>query len=608
VGVTIAIVIFFSLVALAGWRTLGRITLVGGVAAAIFLAVFTMPTWIGSSGNDPSAPGSLGQFSSVGGQVLGGNLGGRLTHWDVSWDLIRYRTWFSFDELSLPWLRQLIGYGPDLFRPTYLLGSPAEGPNNRPLEPDHAHNFLIHQTVEQGYLGFLSALGLFAASFFLGARWILRRSRELSPVHRLILAVLLATMAGRFIEMMIGVARVSDLTILWVLMGLLAALPSVIQDAKPSESEPEPNRPEPRRTARRRNHRASSNRAPSLSLSGQFVWRLAAVAILLGGVWTLTWTKNVNYVRAAVASRTGVEQFRAGDWESTLVSFDRAIELAPDVTVYYANRAELFLAFLINSERFKEQGCAEQRELDYEVCVAFQSYQSNSDATAQRPLYYRARLAFANSAFNLRLNEEAIKLYEEAVSMVPNSNTMRAALAEAYLEDGQTEKAIEHLNLSLAMGETIEARLLLGIAQMKLGDTEDGAESLAKGLSSGEEQRLGNQASGLLADYYISLGDGFWDLMTAVEATHILNRVVNHSIGLAKTSDVRLLMAEAYTRTNETSLASSNYYIAATFLWEQGLGGQAKDSLERSLELAQSEESGESARSLLAEIIEAERN
>ena len=160
--------------------------------------------------------------------------------------------------------------------------------------------------------------------------------------------------------MMIGVARVSDLTIRWVLMGLLAALPSVIQDAKPSESEPKPNRPEPRRTARRRNHRASSNRAPSLSLSGQFVWRLAAVAILLGGVWTLTWTKNVNYVRAAVASRAGVEQFRAGDWESTLVSFDRAIELAPDVTVYYANRAELFLAFLINSERFKEQGCAEQ--------------------------------------------------------------------------------------------------------------------------------------------------------------------------------------------------------------------------------------------------------
>ena len=357
-GATVAIVIFFSLAQVVGWRTLGKITSAGAVAAAIFVAVFFMPAWTGSSGDDPDVPGADGQFSSAGTQILGGALDGRLTHWDVSWYLIRYRPWFRFDDLSLPWLRQLIGYGPDLFRPTYLLQSPAEGVNNRPLEPDHAHNFIIHQTVEQGYLGFLSAVGLFAASFFVDVRWILRRANELSPVHRLILAVLLAAIAGRFIEMMVGVARVSDLTVLWVLFGLLAALASVI---KPPESpEIEPTRSERRRTARDRPGRRASNRSKSFSLTSQSAWRLVAVAVLIGAIGTLAWVKNINYVRAAVVARTGVEQFKAGDWEGTLDSFDEAVRLAPDVTTYHNNRAELFLVFLTHPDVYIEPACAAQ--------------------------------------------------------------------------------------------------------------------------------------------------------------------------------------------------------------------------------------------------------
>jgi O-antigen ligase len=94
-----------------------------------------------------------GRITSIKTDVLGGFVGGRGTHWKVSWELIKNRPWFEFDDLGLSWLRPLIGYGPDLFRYTYLLESTPEPFDLRPLEPDHAHNFFIHQTVEQGAIG-----------------------------------------------------------------------------------------------------------------------------------------------------------------------------------------------------------------------------------------------------------------------------------------------------------------------------------------------------------------------------------------------------------------------------------------------------------------------
>jgi O-antigen ligase len=108
---------------------------------------------------EPTASEALQRLSSIKDVAAGGLTGGRQTHWKVSWILIRDRPWFAFDNLSLRWLRPLVGYGPDLFRYTYLLESPPEGSNYFPLEPDHAHNYFIHQTVEQGFLGTLSSLG-----------------------------------------------------------------------------------------------------------------------------------------------------------------------------------------------------------------------------------------------------------------------------------------------------------------------------------------------------------------------------------------------------------------------------------------------------------------
>ena len=194
----------------------------------------------------------------------------------------------------------------------------------------------------------------------------------------------------------------------------------------------------------------------------------------------------------------------------------------------------------------------------------------------QRPLYYRARLSFANSAFNLRLYDEAIPYYLDAVAMVPNSNTILSALAEAYLEDGQPEKAMDLLRQSLEMGETIEARLLLGIGLMHLGDSLSAIESLTDGLISGEEPRLDALASERLAEAYVDQGEAIWNFTAPAAAIDLWQRVLKLNITLETKTEARKLLAEAYLQGNNPIEAARSYRFAAAHYWEREMGARRK--------------------------------
>ena len=106
-----------------------------------------------------------------------GGLSGRLEIWEESWGLMTDHPWFGFDSLSLPVLRSLVGYGPDMFHSTYLLVSPP-GFNMFPSEMSHAHNYFVHQGVELGFLGLISGLGLFAAVLLVGDYQLLWRRKD----------------------------------------------------------------------------------------------------------------------------------------------------------------------------------------------------------------------------------------------------------------------------------------------------------------------------------------------------------------------------------------------------------------------------------------------
>jgi tetratricopeptide (TPR) repeat protein len=509
---------------LAPWRSMRHIALGLGVIAALAVAVLLAVIWFrGDAGvpdGGPTSPPPIAgptaadvaeRFSSIKGEVLGGFIGGRGTHWKVSWQLIRDHPWFDSDGLSFSWLRPLIGYGPDLFRFTYLLRSPAEGRDLFPLEPDHAHNFFIHQTVEQGYLGLLSSLGVFAAVFLVGGYQLFRTRHRYSDGVRIILIVLVAILAGRFLEMMVGVARVSDLTILWVLLAVFAALPMIghgLQSQVGQSSGP----PLSSRPARRAGNRP---RPRSQQAAGGYkwrlFWRLAIVVWLIGGIATLTWVKSINYVRAAVEEADGLKHFRQGDLQSTLESLDRATNLAPDVSHYYNNLSNVYLAYQINKNVPPEQGCSRQKKLPYNVCLAARGFQSNLEGVKRQPLYYRSRLALANSAYNLPgLKDKAARFYRESLALVPNSWPIRNDLADAYIEAGRPEEAVKVLEESLAItgdtGYSTMALFLRGKAYEKLGNSEESVSSLERSLKLGLSGEPAKQAFRVLAKYYMSSG------------------------------------------------------------------------------------------------------
>jgi Tfp pilus assembly protein PilF/O-antigen ligase len=441
----------------------------GGMPSTISVAV------------EPTASGALQRLSSIVDAVSGGLTGGRQTHWKVSWLLIKERPWFEFDNLSLRWLRPLVGYGPDLFRYTYLLKSPPEGNNFFPLEPDHAHNYFIHQTVEQGLLGVLSSLGIFAAVFLAGGYQLLQSHREMSPLYKLVLITLIAVLGGRALEMMVGVARISDLTIFWVMLGMFAALPATAHAPEPV---PQPARPSSRR--QRQNLARSQSSSRSGTSNRQWLGKLAIATWLIGAILVLTWMKGISHPRAAVQAGNALEYARQGDLPSTLSAIDGAIELAPDVPVYYNWRASVYTAYRRDPRAPRVIRCDAQNEVSYEVCLAALAHESNLTGSSQRPFYYRSKIALADSALNLFLDDESIRYFRESLNMVPSSWALRDNLASALLQQGKPSEALGLLqeSLDITQGEdpSINALIFRAMAYLELSRFSEAIDDLDTAL------------------------------------------------------------------------------------------------------------------------------
>ncbi|PKB84264.1 MAG: hypothetical protein BZY88_00630 [SAR202 cluster bacterium Io17-Chloro-G9] len=513
----------WTLAALAERPLIRRAALGLGMGAAIVFAVGLAMVWArGDVGAPPTAESppatadaTVAQVSarltSIRGEVLGGLIGGRTNHWETSWRLIRDRPWFDFDDLSLGWARPIVGYGPDLFRYTYLLESRPEPGTLVPLEPDHAHNFLIHQTVEQGYLGLLSSLGIFAAVALGGGYQLFRRRESLSPIRILLLIALLGIFAGRFLEMMVGVARVSDLTILWVLLGVFAALPGITPSSQVAPQRASSTGNSSARTSRRRNQPRPSSGGQPVAYQWSLLVRLAIVAGLMGVIGVLTWVKSVDNVRAAVEAGDALAEFQRGDWQESLSSIDRAIQLAPDISHYYNNRADIYLAYQLNQGAVTEIGCNSQDRLPYQFCLAANSFQSNLDGASRRPFYYRAQLALANSAYNLpELADETVLFYQRALELVPGSWRIKNEVADAYLDAGQPVEALQTLEGSLAITEgdnkSGAALAIQGSAYLAQNNLEGSAKAFERSLELQPDGPLSILARQSLGDVYIRLG------------------------------------------------------------------------------------------------------
>ena len=281
-----------------------------------------------------------------------------------------------------------------------------------------------------------------------------------------------------------GVARISDLTILWILFGLFAALINLDDGNQETADLVVPQSPQ---RIGRRQRRITARTSTARSFSAGLMIRLALVAWLAGGIGVITWQKSINNVRASVAEGRALQDFQDGDLEGSMLELDKAIKLAPGIPNYYNNRAQVFLAYQLRPEAFTEPGCDQQTEAPYVVCLGIQSLESNLESVNRQKFNFRSWLAAGNSAFNLRLNGISLESYTNAAGMVPGAWDINNDLAESQIDVSLYDEAIGQLNLSLEItGDSrmsARALYLKGRATKELGRPDDAVVLLKRGIT-----------------------------------------------------------------------------------------------------------------------------
>lgn len=442
--------------------------------------------------SEPYARGQAKRLTSIGG------LSGRLQIWKGSWQLITRRPWVEFEGLELSYLRPFIGFGPELFRYVYLLESPGEGEFLLPLDVVHAHNPFLHQWVEQGLLGLISAVGLLLAPFVVGGYQLLHRRQCSSFTYQLLLIGLLAILSGRLLEQMVGLARVSDLTLYWVLLAAFAVLPKIYAESQPlSPSAGRIPSPSVQDALERHRFRVMGRAFPSQALVSGVI-----IASLIIGISWVTWFKSINYVLAGRDAAIGHALFSQGDYQASLEAMARAAGLAPDVYAYRNYQATILSLYAVRrneSRPARELECSTGQavtQLAYEACLVNQAYRTVLQGVDQRPLNYLSRAALADLAFRMSMltndrdaGMNALRLYGEVVELVPNSWPHRNQQAEAYLGLGQPNAALQVLEQSLAItgetGNSSDALLVQGEAYLAMGELKKAIGSVELSLELG---------------------------------------------------------------------------------------------------------------------------
>lgn len=213
--------------------------------------------------------------------------------------------------------------------------------------------------------------------------------------------------------------------------------------------------------------------------------------LLIAVIGTVTWVKTVNYSRAAVAVGTVTDPGAVRDLQSNLDLLDRAIELAPDVAVYYQYRASTYWSFLKQEAVGRERACGlELSEGPYRACLAQQIYETGLRGIKQRPLDHNARLDLAVSEVALAgiigepgLIGQAAQLAEQVTQMVPKSWAAWNYLAEIQIRAGQYQAALNSLDKSLAITgdgpQSKNAVVMQAAAYRRLGQLERALQRLA---------------------------------------------------------------------------------------------------------------------------------
>ena len=398
-------------------------------------------------------------------ETISGTLGGRIEIWQASSDLLSHRPWFTFEEneAKSQLLRHVVGYGPDLFRIVFPLSANINFDNDSGSVPNHAHNHFIHTTVELGFLGLISYLGLIITIFAVGIRRIgyvvLNR-----PNISYIFIGILSAISGYTINMITGIPRISDLVLFWCLVALLVILCKKTTGFKASLESPD--KPQKSPTYKGIKATLSSKQNTKHSYFPVICFSLLAIIVV-----TFSWQKNVNYFSADRQAYTASQELTQ-DYRQSLALIDNALELAPDLSRYYDYKA------LILREAASSDTNQARKVQTLELAI-----EASEKALDLHPYYYSAKHTLAFSTLNLSLlgkeqmKNKSIKSFNELTQQMPNDWRAYIDLASAYIVLGEPAKALETTTIISSMlqpdtGEQSLVSLYISLAHHQLGQLE----------------------------------------------------------------------------------------------------------------------------------------
>ena len=427
-------------------------------------------------------------------EIAGGGISDRQEIWSGAIQLIRERPWSDFEPMPLPWARQLLGYGPEIFRFVFPLRSP---PRANAQVAFQAHNVPLHVGVEVGILGLLSMTAVAAAILAAGFVQLFINRYGQPLTQRVILAGVLATLVGRGVEMMGGIPRMGDLTIFVLLLAVFAGisrvrLSSVVACPTHVEELPSP-------TA----HCAS--RLEWAWMIGRF--SLVFVAIVALGV--LTWLKAVNYARADAVAAQGLSSFADGESWQGIEHMLKAASMAPDVVDYPLLVARMF-------DTLADSATTDDARLRW----ARGAYFFSGEAVDANGLDPGARAVMANAAISLGLLreegrfQEAISLSETVMAMMPNFAVSHYAAALPHLLGGDVDEGLRHIDAGDALFDptdhpsiAAEGAFLRGLGHRLGEDNVAAVDAFNRSLELDASGRYASTAHQHLAELYEALGD-----------------------------------------------------------------------------------------------------
>jgi hypothetical protein len=312
----------------------------------------------------------------------------RFQYWKLSTNISTERPEIPYSNNLPSVVRWLFGYGPDTFRYVATAESDSISFTARFTS---AHNDLFNRWVEQGILGLVGWLGLWASIFF--ALWrLVKRHAGSGTVW--IAVGLAGALTSRFFEQLTGSPTTGDVFIFWILVGILAAAVSPTRQPRNVEAE------------------ILAARVLSATSTKKLVIFPAVTVIGIAAIF-LSWETSGRFFFAnnagSVLHGTGILSYEEA--ESKL---KKATDLAPEVARYWHFRADAEVDVAEASTDPQVQFEFRRRAYEYEK----RAYEAN-------PLEIASHYDLAFAAWELAKlgdddkSREVIELYERLTRLAP---------------------------------------------------------------------------------------------------------------------------------------------------------------------------------------------